>query len=49
MKISQKREGRTLHTHQGKNLPNGISVLNIYDPCTKAPTFVKETVLKLES
>jgi hypothetical protein len=42
------RQGRALYIHQGKTYQDDISILNIFDPNTRASKFVKETLLKLK-
>ena len=41
--------GKILHTHQRKNHKDEVSILNISDLHAKAPTFIKETLLKLKT
>ena len=39
--IKKKRQGRTLHTHEKKNQPKDILILNIYAPNTRSTLFAK--------
>ena len=53
MTVSQKSSkisGKTLHTHQWKNLPRRtLNFENIYAPNARGPIFIKETLLKLKA
>jgi hypothetical protein len=49
MESNQKSQKRIFHTHKGKIHQEDISILNIYVPDARVPTFIEETLLKLKS
>ena len=38
-----------LHTHQTKNYQDDISIMNIFATSTRPPTFIKDTMQKLNA